>query len=73
MTAIRLANDKAFAVYHCQPFHDGQPAHFIAGQWVWTEQQGYGVDDVKATVELAVNGSTNSVVIEFLDNRILLP
>jgi hypothetical protein len=30
--AMRLANDKASTLYHCQPFRDGQPARFVAGQ-----------------------------------------
>jgi hypothetical protein len=67
--AIRLANDKASATYHCRPFHDGQPARFVAGHWVWTDEQGYGLCDLQATVELAINGLTNSTDIDLLDNR----
>jgi hypothetical protein len=67
--AMRLASDKAWAVYHCQPFRDGQPAHLVAGHWVWTGQQGYGRCDIQATVELAMDGSTQNVDLQLLDNR----
>ena len=71
--AMRLANDKAFTLYHCQPFRDGQPARFVAGQWVWVDLQGFGHGDIQATVELAADGSTNSVDLKLLDSRNLLP
>jgi hypothetical protein len=71
--AMRLANDKAFRLYHCQPFRDGQPARFVAGQWVWVDQRGFGQGDIQATVELAADGSTNSVDLKLLDSRNLLP
>jgi hypothetical protein len=67
--AMRLANDKAFTLYHCQPFRDGQPAHFVAGHWIWTDQQGFGHGDVQATVELAADGSTHSVDVQLLDSK----
>ena len=66
--AMRLANDKAATVYHCQPFRDGQPAHFVAGHWVWTDLQGFGRGDIQATVELAADGSTHTVDLKLLDN-----
>ena len=66
--AIRLANDKAFALYHCQPFQDGQPAHFVAGHWIWTDQQGFGHGDVQAKVELAADGSTHDVDVQLFDS-----
>ncbi len=69
LLAIRLANDKASTLYHCQPFRDGQPAHFVAGHWVWTDQQGFGHGDVQATVELSADGTTNSVDVQFLDSK----
>jgi NifU-like protein involved in Fe-S cluster formation len=28
--AIQLANEKAGALYHCQPFQDGQPASVVS-------------------------------------------
>ena len=67
--AVRLANDKAFTLYHCQPFRDGQPARFVAGQWVWVDLQGLGHGDIQATVQLAADGSTNSVDLKFLDSQ----
>ncbi len=67
--AIRLANAKAFALYQCQPFRDGQPAHFVDGRWVWTHEQGYGSGDIEATVELAADGSTRSVDVQLLDSK----
>jgi len=67
--AMRLANDKAFTLYHCQPFRDGQPARFVAGQWVWIDLQGFGHGDIQATVQLAANGSTNSVDLKLLDSQ----
>jgi len=67
--AMRLANDKAFTLYHRQPFRDGQPARFVAGQWVWVDLQGLGHGDIQATVQLAADGSTNSVDLKLLDSQ----
>jgi hypothetical protein len=67
--ALQLANDKASTLYYCQPFRDGQPAQFVAGHWIWVEQQGFGHDDIQATVELAANGSTNNVDLKLFDNQ----
>jgi hypothetical protein len=64
--AMRLASDKASTVYHCQPFSDGELARFVAGHWVWIGLQGYGRADIQATVELAVDGSTNNVDLQLL-------
>ena len=61
--AIRLANEKASATWHRQPFHDGQPATFVSDRWVWYQ---LAPGDVEATVELAADGSTNSVAINIL-------
>jgi hypothetical protein len=61
--AMRLANDKASAIYHRQLFHDGQPATFESDHWVWRELV---PGDIEATVKLAADGSTNSVVINIL-------
>ena len=69
--ALRLANDQAFTLYHCRPFHDGQPAQFVAGRWVWVDQQGFGHCDIQATVELAADESSHKVEVQLLDNRIL--
>jgi hypothetical protein len=70
--AMRLASDKALTVYRCSPFRDGEPARFAADHWVWIGHQGYGHGDIQATVELAADGSTNSVVLQLLDSQNLL-
>lgn len=67
IVALRLANDKASTFYHRQPFHDGQPARFVADHWVWTDKQAFGRGDLEATVELAADGSTNNVDLNLLD------
>ena len=64
--AIRLANEKAAATYHSQPFHDGQPAIFVADHWTWRE---LGIGDIEATVELAADGSTNRVALNQLTEK----
>ena len=61
--AMQLANDKASTICHRQPFHDGQPAAFVSGRWTWRE---LAPGDVEATVQLAADGSTNSVAINIL-------
>jgi hypothetical protein len=71
--AIRLANDRAATVYQCQPFRDGQPAHLVAGHWVWAGQQGFGRGDLQATVELAADGSTNNVDLLLFDSHDFRP
>ncbi len=67
--ATQLANVKAKALYHCQPFQDGQPAQFIKGCWVWTNSRGFGLGDIEGRVELAADGSTNSVKVQFLPDQ----
>jgi hypothetical protein len=66
--AIHLANEKAAATYHSQPFHDGQPPSFVAGHWTWRQLV---TGDLEATVELAADGSTNSVTINQLVDQIV--
>lgn len=66
--AMRLANDRAYTLYHCQPFRDGQPARFVAGHWVWVELQGFGHADIQATVELAADGSPGKVDLQLFDS-----
>jgi len=70
--ATQLANAKADTLYHCQPFHDGQPVKFTQGCWIWTDNRGLGQGDIEARVELAADGSTNSVKVQFLYNDNLL-
>lgn len=67
--AMRLANDKAFTLYHCQPFRDSRPARFVAGHWIWVELQGFGISDIQATVELAADGSTHNVNLQLLNSQ----
>jgi beta-lactamase regulating signal transducer with metallopeptidase domain len=69
--AVQLANAKVFTVYRCEPFGSGRPARFEQGRWVWIGLQGYGAGDIQATVEVAANGSTNAVNLEFLYNIVL--
>jgi hypothetical protein len=70
--SVRLASEKAGALYHCRPFVGDEPARFAQGRWVWTGRQGYGHLDIQATVELAANGSTNGVDVKLLDARPVL-
>jgi hypothetical protein len=67
--AVQLANTKTDAFFHCQPFHDGQPPRFEAGHWIWTDSRGLGLGDIQARVDLAADGSTNSVDIKLLDSK----
>jgi hypothetical protein len=71
-TAMRLANDKASTLYQHQPFVAGQPAQFVAGHWLWVAQQGFGRGDIQATVELAADGSTNSVDLQLFESQNIL-
>ena len=66
--AMRLANDEAFTVYHCQPFRDGRAARFVEGHWVWTDCRGVGYEDMEVRVELARDGLSNRVELRLLDN-----
>lgn len=68
--AMRLANDKADALYHHRPFQDGRPAQFVTGKWVWTDGCGVALLDYEASVKLAADGSTNSVDVQLLDNML---
>ena len=71
--ARQLANDKAAALYHWQPFLGSQPARLVANQWVWTEHQGFGYGDIQAEVKLAPDGTAKKVEIQILDSRNILP
>ena len=66
---MRLANDKVATLYHSQPFVAGQPAQFVAGHWLWVARQGFGHGDIQATVELALDGSTNKVDLQLFDSQ----
>ena len=67
--AMRLANDKAATLYQHQPFVAGQPAQFVAGHWLWVARQGFGRGDIQATVEVAMDGSTNRVDLQIFDSQ----
>ena len=67
--ARQLANEKARALYDCQPFGDSQSARFIEGFWVWHERRALGTADLEATVELAADGSPRRVDVILLDSR----
>src|SRR5215469_716803 len=67
--AMRLANDKASTLYQHQPFMEGHPAQFVEGRWLWVARQGFGHGDIQATVELAKDGSTNKVEVQFFDSQ----
>jgi hypothetical protein len=68
--AMQLANDKANQLFHRRPFQNCLPAYFTAGHWIWTCSQGVNLEDFQARVELAANGSTNSVDIKLLDDAL---
>ena len=68
-TAMRLANDKASTLYQHQPFVAGQSAQFVAGHWLWVARQGFGRGDIQATVEVAMDGSTNHVDLQMFDSQ----
>jgi len=70
--AMRLANGKASTLYHSQPFVTSQPAQFVSGHWLWIARQGFGRGDIQATVELAADGSTNSVDLQLFDSQNIL-
>lgn len=70
--AMRLANDKAFAAYHCRPFRNTQSVRFVGDHWTWSDREGYGHGDIEAKVELASDGSARKVEIDLLDSRALL-
>lgn len=66
--ALRLANEKADAIFHHRPFKDGQPAQLVTGKWVWTDGCGVALSDYHASVVLGADGSTNRVDIQVWDN-----
>ena len=68
--ALRLANDQADTLFHQRPFQDGKPPELTAGRWVWTGHRGMHLVEFEATVELAADGSTNSVKVQLLDDAL---
>jgi beta-lactamase regulating signal transducer with metallopeptidase domain len=67
--AEKLANDKAQALYHCQPFRSGTPAHWVQGSWVWHDLRAQGTLDLEATVKFAADGTHPDVRVNLLDSR----
>ena len=67
--AQQLANEKAHALYNCQPFRSGPPARFVEGHWTWHRLQAQGQGDMEATVEFAANGAEPKVTVVWLDSR----
>ena len=67
--AIRLANERAQALYNCQPFRDGPPAQLVQGDWVWHDSRAQGLGDIEVTVKFAANGTHPEVNVRLLDSR----
>jgi hypothetical protein len=63
--AVWYANDKALALYGYMPFREDKPVSFTQGRWVWSDGRSFTNGPMhghfQATVELAADGSTNSV------------
>ncbi len=71
--ALRLANEKAQAVYNVQPFLAGPSAQLVQGRWVWNERRGLGFSDIEAIVTFAPDGSEPIVSVVLLDSRLGMP
>jgi biopolymer transport protein ExbD len=67
--AVELANEKAQALYNCQPFQKRRPAELVDGHWVWNDGRSYGEGDLEATVKFAADGTNPEVTINLLDSR----
>jgi len=67
---VQLANDKADTTFHRRPFENKLPAQFEDGRWVWNGSQGVGTLDYQAKVQLAADGSTNSVDVQLTDDAL---
>jgi hypothetical protein len=61
LLVLRLANDKAQALYQCQPFQDGTTPQLIDSRWIWTERRGHGKADLEAQVSFDLDGSAPNV------------
>jgi hypothetical protein len=70
--ALRLANEKAQALYQCRPYINGPAALLSEGYWVWHDRRGQGQVDFEATVKFATNGADPSVSVVLLDSRGIL-
>lgn len=67
--AVQLANAKSYTLFQKLPFRSGKLPQFAGGRWVWTDIRGVGRSDIEAQVELAADGSTNSVEVHMLVNQ----
>ena len=67
--AEQLANEKAWVLYKCQPFHDGPAAELVQGHWGWHDLRGHRSFDVEATVKFAADGTGPDVNVILLDGR----
>ena len=66
--AQQLANEKAQALYHCQPFQKTEPAQFIDGHWVWHQIQGQGKGDLEARIEFKPDGADPKITLTRLES-----
>ena len=66
--AEHLANEKAQALYNCQPFRNGPPARFVRDHWTWHHLQARGLGDIEATVEFAADGAEPKVSVVWLES-----
>jgi hypothetical protein len=71
--AQQLANEKAQALFHCQPFHDGPPAQFVQRHWTWHRLQAQGQGDIEANVEFEADGAKPKISVVRLESRARLP
>jgi beta-lactamase regulating signal transducer with metallopeptidase domain/biopolymer transport protein ExbD len=67
--AVELANEKAQALYNCQPFQKGRPAELVDGHWVWNDGRPYGAADLEATVKFAADGTNPELTVTLSDSR----
>jgi hypothetical protein len=66
--AEHLANEKAQALYNCQPFRNGPSARFVRDHWTWHHLQAQGLGDIEATVEFAADGAEPKVAVVRLES-----
>ena len=64
--AARVANQKAWELYRCEPFVNLEPAFFAQGCWTWSAVRGRGFGDLEARVEFCADGSLPSADINLL-------
>jgi hypothetical protein len=71
--AQQLANEKAQALYHCQPFQKAEPAQLIEGHWVWHQIQGQGKGDLEAKIQFRADGADPKVTLTQLESVPIMP